>query len=350
MQKRVTSQDVAELAGVSRTTVSFVLNEVEGMRISPETRQRVLKAARKLNYHPDASARRLVRGRTQVLGFIKRQSPALSLADAFLPEFLRGLHDVARKKDYYILYEPYDFNGASGDRYVQMLQERHADGVVISGPRFDDQDIFQLHRDGFPVVLHGRVPGSGIPTIDIDNVNSARLAVEHLIELGHQRIGLITNAPQIYTSAADRKTGYELALQEAGLPKENDLIQTGNFSPESGSVAMERLLAVDPRPTAVFVASDVVAIGAMQAVKRAGLHIPMDVALVGFDDVIWARYLDPPLSTIRLPAHGLGWCAGEALIQMLESSPEAIDSPILLETELVIRESCGSDLTGIDDR
>lgn len=339
--KRVTSQDVARRAGVSRTTVSLVLNNVSEAQISEETRQRVLESARALNYHPDASARRLVQGRTQVIGFVERQAPSQDFADAFMGEVLRGFHKAARREGYHVLFEPFVYGQDPKDRYVQVIREHHADGIVLSGPRFDDQELIDLHREGIPIVLQGRLPGSNIPCVDVDNVAGARLATEHLVCCGHEDIGLITNGPTIYTAASERKMGFMHALQEAGLPVNKDWIKTAAFTPQSGFIAMRDMLSQKERPSAVFVASDTVAIGALDAVRKAGLCVPEDLALVGFDDVPWAAYIDPPLTTVRLPAHALGWSAGYLLIRILNG--EKVEEPtVLLDTELVVRKSCGS--------
>ncbi|MDQ7028571.1 MAG: LacI family DNA-binding transcriptional regulator [Ardenticatenia bacterium] len=341
-KRRVTIRDVAEQAGVSQTTVSFVLNNVEGMRISAETRQRVLETARALGYHPDASARRLVQGRTRVVAFIEYHSPHAALVDPFLAEVLRGLHAVARQRGYHILFEPLTpSDEAFREAFVRLVRERHADGVILSGPRFDDRSLLPIRHEEVPVVLHGRPPSGEWPFIDVDNVHGAHLATEHLIRLGHRRIALITHAPLVYTAAADRRAGYIQALQAAGLPVEPTYIREAAFTPESGKQAMYALLTVSPRPTAVFVAGDTVALGVLQAAKEAGLRVPDDVAVVGFDDIPLAAYFAPPLTTVRLPAYGLGWGAGDLLIRLLEE--EEVRSPhVLLQTELVVRRSCGA--------
>jgi len=152
---------------------------------------------------------------------------------------------------------------------------------------------------------------------------------------------LITNAPLSYTSSQDRLTGYRQALQEAELPFEDELVRYGEFSPESGRRAMESLLALPTPPSAVFVASDVVALGAMAAVRERGMRIPQDVALVGFDDIFLAAYVSPPLTTVRLPAYGLGWAAGDMLIRFINEDQPPVERQMLLASELVIRQSCG---------
>ncbi len=339
--KRVTSQDVANRAGVSRTTVSLVLNNVKEAQISDETRKKVLQAASELDYHPDASARRLVQGRSQVIGFVERHSPFQNFADAFMAEVLRGLHGVARQHHYHILFEPTSAKRNAENDFLQLIRERHADGIVLSGPRFDDQQFFRQLADNAPIVLQGRLPGCQIPSVDVDNVGGARLATEHLLGLGHRRIGMITNGPLAYTAAADRRSGYLSALRDSGIEFAPSMIQTGAFSPESGYHAMQRLLDQVPRLEAVFVASDVVAIGAIEAARQANLRIPDDLAVVGFDDIPWSAYINPPLTTVRLPAYSLGWKAGYLLIQLLNQE-EIEETTQLLETQLIVRESCGA--------
>jgi DNA-binding LacI/PurR family transcriptional regulator len=149
---------------------------------------------------------------------------------------------------------------------------------------------------------------------------------------------MITNAPLDYTSAQHRRMGYRQALEHAGLDYDESLVRTANYTPASGSAAMKEVLALKPRPTAVFIASDVVALGAVQTIKRAGLHIPRDLAVVGFDDVPLAGFYDPPLTTIRLPAYGLGWAAGERLARLIQGE-ELAQNGVLLQTELVVRAS-----------
>ncbi len=337
-RKRVTAQDVARLAGVSRTTVSFVLNNVTDMRISEETRQKVLEAARLLNYYPDAVARRMVTGRTRVLGFVLRQSPEQAFADLFLPQVLNGLSQAAARQGYQVLFEPIPPDQPN-TMYARLVNERHVDGIILSGPRFDDEDLLRLHREGAALVLIGRLPDVEVPYVDVDNVGGARMAAEYLIRKGHRRIGLITNAPLSYTASVERLSGYRQALEAAGLSFDETLVRYGNFTPQSGYQAMTDLLQVRPLPTAVFVASDTVALGALQAIRHAGLQIPADISLIGFDDIPLAGFLDPPLTTVHLPAFNLGWEAAEMLLQRLQTE-EASPSYRLLATHLVERESC----------
>ena len=335
-KKRSTSLDVAKLAGVSRTTVSLVLNNIVGVSISAATRQRVLDAAKKLNYSPNIAGKKLVSGKSYTIGLVLCQSPEQIFTDAFLPQVILGVEQAAIQQGFHVLLKPVDPNDTGG--YTRLIAENHVDGILLSGPRQDDAALMNLHRQRVPILLMGQLPGTDIPFVDVDATAGAELAVDHLIECGHQRIGMITNAPLWYTSAQQRRDGYLRALERAKLPLDEALIKEGNYTPGSGFEAMKSLLALIPGLTAVFVASDVVALGAMLAIKEAGLRIPKDIALVGFDDIPLAEYYDPPLTTIRLPAFGLGWAGGERLIRIIQG--EGLhDTSLLLESKLITRQS-----------
>jgi len=340
-RRQARSQDVATLAGVSRTTVSFVLNDVPGVKISEETRRRVLEAAQQLNYYPTAAARSLASGKTHRIGLILGEGQERLAADAFLPTFLQGVTASVHQRGYLLLIQLAE-DVPSHEAYARLIREQQVDGLILSGPRSDDPLLVELAEDKYPLIFHGRLNGSEFPCVDVDNRAGARQAVRHLLRLDHRRIGFISNAPLSYSGAQDRFAGYRDALRQQGLDLDEDLVRTGSFVPESGQAAMEELLALPVRPTAVFAASDVIAMGAMSAIHSAGLRIPEDVAIVGFDDIFLAAQAHPPLTTVRVPAYGLGWTAAEVLIGLIEGEEEV--SSVTLETELVIRESCGARL------
>ena len=335
-KKRSTSTDVARLAGVSRTTVSFVLNDVLGVSISDVTRKRVLDAARELDYHPNIVGKKLVSGKSYTIGLVLCQLPEQIFTDAFLPQVILGVEQAAIQQGFHVLLKPIDPNETGG--YTSLIRENHVDGILLSGPRLDDKALVELHEEGVPIMLMGQLPGTAIPFVDVDATAGAQAAINHLITLGHQRIGMITNAPLTYTSAQQRRAGYLQAMNDSGLTVDESLIQEGNYTPSSGFLAMAALLEIIPRITAVFVASDVVAMGALLAIKRAGLHVPKDIALAGFDDIPLAEYFDPPLTTVHLPAYGLGWAAGERLIRLIRG--EGLNEhSLLLESKLIARQS-----------
>ena len=338
--KRPTSYDVARLAGVSRTTVSLVLNNVRSVHISAETRRRVLEAARKLHYFPHASAKRLAQGRTSTVALVWHRGPDVDYRDAFLPALLQGLTRVLKRHAYHLIFRPLEPDEPD-EVFLELAQGHYADGLILSGPRADMPYLEELHRQGYPLVLHGQLPGAEIPWVDVDNVQGARLAVEHLIRLGHRRIGMITNAPMLYVSAQQRLEGYRQALSAAGLSYDEHLVGYGNFDEQSGVEAMQALLRLDDPPTAVFVASDMVALGALKAIWDKGLRVPEDIALVGFDDITTARFTTPPLTTVHVPALRLGEEVGRVLLDVIEFgfSPQP---QVLLPTSLVVRASCGA--------
>jgi LacI family transcriptional regulator len=332
---RVTSADVATRAGVSRTTVSLVLNE-RGDSIPETTRRRVQDAARTLGYHPHHSARGLAGGRSQTLALVLRQSAEQVAGDALLAETLRGLAVAARLASHRVLVEPLTPGEAT---YGELVRSGRADGLVVSGPLFDDPELADLVAEGFPIVIQGHVPGSLAPSVDVDNTASSRLAVDHLLELGHRRIACITNAPLAYTAAADRLAGYREALAVAGQPAPADLVEEGAYDASSGHRAMGRILE-RITPEAVFAASDVIALGAIGALREAGLRVPYDVSVVGFDDIPLAAYFDPPLTSVRVPAYELGLAAGRALLDRIAGRD--VPARTLLPTELIVRASTGT--------
>jgi LacI family transcriptional regulator len=338
--KRITSHDVAQHAGVSRTTVSLVLNNVPGVQITSKTRSRVLQAAQELGYVPEAAARALASRRSHIIGLILTRSPHHIASDAFLTQILDILTDKVRQRGMRLLLDIIE-EVHHPETYIELTRARRIDGIILSGPTFSDQALQMLEDEAFPTVLMGELPGSSFCSIDIDNYAAAKIAVEHLIELGHTRIGIITNAPLVFTAATDRLRGYRDAIECAGLTCHENLVRYGDFDPQSGYLQMNSLLDENLPPSAVFAASDVVAIGAMGAAHERGLHIPDDIALMGFDDIPFARYLDPPLSTVNLPAVNLASQALEMLFQLIaHKKPQT--RHVRLDTQLVIRYSCGA--------
>lgn len=342
-RKQARSQDVAERARVSRTTVSFVLNDVPGVKISDETRQRVLEAARELDYYPTAAARSLASGKTRRIGLILGEGQDRLAADAFLPTFLQGVTASVHQHGYLLMLQLSE-DVPSHEAYSRLIREQQVDGLILSGPRYDDPLLGQLAEERFPLILHGQLSGYDLPFVDVDNTAGAYQAVQHLLALGHRRIGFISNAPLFYSGSQERFDGYKKALAEHNLPLDPELVRTATFLPQSGQAAMKDLLHLLDRPTAVFAASDVVAFGAMSAIHQAGLCIPEDMAIVGFDDIFLAAHSQPPLTTVRVPAYGLGWTAAETLIGLIEGDEDVTSTT--LESELIIRASCHTPTNG----
>ena len=339
--RRVTSRDVAERAGVSRTTVSLVLNEVEGVQISEETRQRVIHVAEEMGYVPEAAAQALASGRSRFIGLVLTRRPHQIATDVFLTQILNPLIEMARRHNMRLLVDIVE-ETHHRETYRALVRGRRIDGIILSGPRLNDRGLRLLEKEDFPTVLMGSLPGTSFFSVDIDNCAASRSAVTHLISLGHIRIGCITNAPVSYTAALDRRRGYRQALENAGLPFEEQLVRHGDFDPQSGYEQMNALLRLESPPSAVFVASDVVAFGAMAAIREHDLTIPDDIAIVGFDDVPFAKFAYPPLTTIHLPAADLARRSSEILFKLIKRE-QPTDRRVLLDTHLVVRRSCGAE-------
>lgn len=338
--KKVTSKDVAIRAGVSRTTVSLVLNNVPGGQISEGTRQKVIHAASELGYVPDAAAQALARRRTQNIGLVLSRSPQHIASDAFLNQILETLVGVTRQNDMRLLLDIVETQHQR-QAYLELVKPRRIDGILFSGPCYDDEALHALEEEGFPTVLMGHLPKTKLYSVDIDNRAAAFAAVSHLVRLGHERIACITNAPLSFEAAAERLHGYRLALQASGLAYQDRLVRFGDFDLKSGYLQMSSLLEGSPRPSAVFVASDVVAFGAMAAIRERGLAIPGDIAVVGFDDVPMACYIDPPLTTIQVPAAELARRACQVLLQLIQGE-QPPQREVRLGASLVVRGSCGA--------
>lgn len=343
MAKRVTSQDVADQAGVSRTTVSLVLNNHKSIQISRSTRERVRKVAKELGYVPNAAAQALASKRSRIIGLILTRSLHHISSDAFLTQILDGVLGVIHQHDMRLVVDIIEPEHQK-ERYLEMVRAKRIDGILLSGPRFDDEALRALQDFHFPTVLIGQLPGSNLSSIDVDNRLAANAAVDHLVQLGHSRIACITNADPSYTASLDRLSGYQDALQQAGIGFCQELVRYGDFSVDSGYEQMHDLLRSGRSFSAAFVASDLVALGAKAAIREHGLTVPGDIALVGFDDLPYSQFIDPPLTSIHLPAVELGEQACRMLINLFEN-PDTECTQKYLDTYLAVRKSCGAIIT-----
>ncbi len=335
MPKRVSALDVARKAGVSRTTVSFVLNNTPGKIIPEETRQRILQAARELKYQPDELARKLAMTKHHQIGLYVSHTHSF-YSDAYIIRFVEGMATVLNRYRFQLVIQSLRMDGP---RYLQMAREDNLEGIILINTHGDDQGLTQLVEAGFPLVVIGEVPDPRVPQVDIDNLSAAQTVVSHLADLGHRRIAMVTHAPLVFAAARQRLDGYRQALQARGLPYREDWVRIGDFGEDSGYDRMRELLALPEPPTAVFAGNDVVAFGAMQAIKDAGLRIPDDVSLAGFDDDFLSRYLNPPLTTMSLPAASLGARAATFLIELLVDELPQSGRRLLLSTHLAVRGS-----------
>ncbi len=325
--------------------MSFVLNGREA-GIPEETRARVIRAAADLGYVPSAAAQTLASGQTRTLGMVVCHARHL-LTDAFLPQAVYGLTQVAQGRGYRVLVEPLE-DVRAPHAYQLLVRAKQIDGLLVLNPRADDRQLPELIDEGFPVVTIGRPPGGHGASLDVDNVAAAHAATLHLLGLGHRRVAHLGYGSPRFTTVAERLSGYRAALEEAGAPIDDADVAFANYSADSGADAMRSLLARSDRRrppfTAVFCGNDTVAFGAMSALRDAGLRVPDDVAIVGFDDVPLAAHTAPPLTTVRSPLLAMVEAAAHLLVDLVERR-ELAEVSTLLPTELVVRASCGAAAT-----
>ena len=335
----LTLEQIGELAGVSRSTVSRVINERPNVR--DEVRKHVRSVIEETGYQPHAAARSLVTRRSHIIGVVIPEAVTTLFTDPFFPLTLRGITDTCNARHYYLMLSLFIGPTDWEEMYRRIVRSGYLDGVVAASTRLDDPLIPQLLHDQVPFVLVGRYPDERVHTVDVDNIGAARMAVEHLIRLGHQRIAAISG-PQTTAHGQDRLAGYRQALEAHHLPVDEKLIYEGDFQEGSGTLGLQRLLPASP--TAIFAASDMMAVGALKALRQAGLRVPDDIALVGFDDVPIAAAVEPALTTVRQPIGRLGSMAADLLLNMLENPPkeQAPAYRIVLSAELVVRDSCGA--------
>lgn len=337
-----TLEDVAKLAGVSRSTVSRVVNERPNVR--QDVRKRVLEVIQETGYHPNAAARTLASQRSWTIGLILPHNVGLFFTDPYYPHLTRGIAQSCNDNNYTLALFLASSKKDEKKIFPQITRNGLVDGVVVqSGHRGDQGIIGRMIDKGIPIVVLGRpFRSDNVSYIDIDNIIAAYNAVTHLIRVGYQRIAHICG-PLTSTAGIDRKKGYLKALNERNIEINEDLIIEGDFSEAGGHFAMQQLLPAQPE--AVFAASDIMAVGAMRAVREAGLHIPEDIAIIGFDDLPMSRVSDVKLSTIRQPVVQFGENSIEILIDLIENG---INPPrhVIMSTELVIRDSCGAKIRG----
>ncbi len=326
-------EEIARLAGVSRSTVSRVINSHPN--VSERTRLRVMRVIQEQNFRPNLAARSLVTQRTRILSLVIPQAVSATFTDPYFPTLIQSIMLKANEFDYAVML----WLGKSGERadrlYDRVFKNSLFDGMLVAAAVNDDPLIPRLTQANFPVVLIGPPSLSNLNYIDVDNQHAAEIAVSYLIQNGWKRIGTITG-PLNMGAAVARLDGYCRALQQAGLPVDKTLIVEGNYDEQSGYTGMRVLL--ERHVDAVFSASDVMALGALRAIHYANLRVPDDIAIVGFDDLPVAATATPPLTTIHQPIHELGSMATEMLIDLLDGKARPPYQKIL-PAQLVVRES-----------
>jgi LacI family repressor for deo operon, udp, cdd, tsx, nupC, and nupG len=323
---------VAKQAGVSTATVSRVVSGTN-VRVSLETRARVMRAVELLGYAPNSAAKNL---RTQRSGKILVTVPDIS--NPFFALILQGIEDAALKAGYAVLIGDTQHDPAREERYAQMLLQKQADGLIFLGHRLPNEAL-RLARSAMrrsaPIVNGCEFsPRMGVPSVHIDNARAATEAMDHLYSLGHRRVAVVTG-PLASPLSRDRLRGAVAGARAAGA-RRHLVVVNGDFSISSGTIAATRLLARKPAPTAVFCFNDEMAIGVMQTARRRGIRIPEDLSVVGFDDIRFARYLDPPLTTITQPMREIGEGCVRLLLEILRGN-QAVPESVTLQHQLTVR-------------
>jgi LacI family transcriptional regulator len=328
--RRITITAIAKAAGVSVPTVSRVLNGRSD--VSPQTRQRVEELLREHGYRRQATARRRATARLIDLVFNDLDSP-------WAVEIIRGVEDVAHAAGVGTVVSAIHRRSTPTRQWLQNVRERATDGVILVLTDLTQPVHAELRQLGVPVVVVDPVGASDldVPTIGASNWAGGMRATEHLLSLGHRRIGFIEGPPRLLCSRA-RLDGYRAALDGAGVGYDRQLVRAGDFYHESGFAGGAALIDRADPPTAIFASSDQMALGVYEAVRRRGLRVPDDISVVGFDDLPEVRWSSPPLTTVRQPLSEMGTLAARTVLRLAEG--EAIESPgIELATELVVRES-----------
>lgn len=336
-----TLEQIAKLAGVSRSTVSRVVNNQSN--VDDATRARVWQVIREHDFHPNSAARALASRRSEIVGLIIPQALNAVFADPYFPTLIQGISAACDERDYYLMLS--FVTQGSGETFRRIIRGGHLAGLIIASALAEDEFVARLDAEEFPYVLIGRSPHPTTAlSVDADNVHGATLAVQHLVALGYTRLATITG-PLGMTAAIDRRDGFIAAVRAASLDVPTAYVQEGDWSEPSGQRAMAALLQLATPPRAVFVASDAMAVGALKAIRAAGLRVPDDVALVGFDDVPLASAVEPPLTTVRQPIDRLGHLAASLLFDRLAAvtagTAVAPAQHVVLPTELIVRASCG---------
>jgi LacI family transcriptional regulator len=327
----VTIRDVARRAGVSPATVSRVLNDT--CAVDDEKRRLVLNASRDLGYTPNPAARSLLGKRTGGLGVL------LPFVGAeFFSVLLTGLDEAAQELEAFLVVST-SHRHAPEFRSAMHAMQKRVDGVIVMAPELGARDAEVLATAGGPVVLvNTYVEQHHMDVINFDNYGGARAVTQHLLDLGHRRIALI-KGPAVARDAQERARGYRDAMAEAGISQTDALEYDGDYSQEAGYAAASRIAQAAPRPTAIVAANDYCAMGALRALHEAGLAIPDDIAVAGFDGIVSAQYTQPPLTTVHVPTHQIGHKAVARLAELLRAERAGPPRHEVVPVELVVRAS-----------
>ncbi|WP_282939812.1 substrate-binding domain-containing protein [Paenibacillus sp. RC67] len=318
-----TIKDVAKAADVSVATVSRVLHNLAGY--SDKTRQKVMRAVEELGYQPNAIARGLVNKRTQTIGVL---FPDVS--SSFSSDILRGIEEIAQEKGFSVIVCNTAEEGKRTMKYLQVLREKQVDGIVFTSEVLKDEYFQAIKEMRVPVILVNTMSQKFmIPYVKVDDRQAAYHATDYLIQKGHREIAMLTGSMKDQIAGFPRFDGYRQALADNGIEFDESRVACGDFELESSRKAMKKLLAEASPFTALFAASDEMAIGAMRAALEQGLKIPDDISIIGYDDLKFARMVYPPLTTIHQPLTAMGRLASEKLITLIEEGSTQVSSSIV---------------------
>jgi LacI family transcriptional regulator len=330
--KRVTIIDVAKRAGVSKSTVSHVINNTRF--VEPETRQRVMRVIDELDFHPSSVARSLTTNHTNTIGYI-----VSDVSNNFFSDILRGIEDRMRQYNYSFIVcnteEILEFE----DNYLDLLLSKRVDGIIAAATSQRWEALSKATIQQTPVVFVDRAyEGMEGPYVGVNNRQGAWMGVSHLIACGHRKIGILAGFQRLSTMR-ERLGGFRQAFVDHQLPISEEWIIQSELSIEGGQAAATQLLSQTNRPTALFSSNNLLTLGALKAIQELDLCCPDDIAILGFDDHPWAEVACPPLSVVRQPARAVGQKAAEILLQLMRN--EAVEEPqVILDCELVVRKSC----------
>jgi LacI family transcriptional regulator len=334
--KRLTLKEIGQLAGVSRATVSRVINNHPN--ISTEVRNRVQRVIAETGYQPNRVARSLASRQSQILGLVIPSVIQAVFTDPYYPHLTQGISQACNEHGYILTLFLFHTPDDEKDAINHLAGNGLLDGFIITADNIIDPIVPHLLKANVPFVQIGRPQNpEQVSFVDVDNVAGSYLATVHLIQQGRRRIGQIKTAHN--SAGVDRDVGFRKALAERGIPIDESLIVMGDFTEISGYYAMQRL--IPQKPDAVFIQSDTMAYGALRALREANLCVPQDIAIVSFDDLPASSLSDPPLTTIRQPIKKSGNLAVETLIDIINTSREPARH-IILPVELVIRATCGA--------
>lgn len=334
-------KDVALSAGVSPAAVSLVLNDKGKGQISEENQKRILEAAKKLNYRPSEIARSLLRKKSKILDLIIPAGDSIFSTFFFL-QIVNGIWKIVQQRGYKLILNLNEPSRIEMEKKTGLFEGTYTDGSLVLVDHDDPELIVSLKEKENPFVLINTL-NKKLDCVTVDYEEGALRAVEHLIKLGHKNICCI-RGDLLIESDRQRLAGYKKALKKYNLNLDENLIVNGSFSEQKSFEAIARLLNEKVSFSAVFAVSDIMAIGAMEAVSEAGLNVPGDIAVVGFDDIILSTYVKPSLTTIKIPMVEIGEIAAKTLIDRIEKEKDALPKVIkeVLKTKLIIRESCGA--------